>query len=213
MRIGLDARFLTHPQPGGFKTYTISLLTALSQIDQQNEYFIYVDRTIPEDINLPKNPNFTYKVVPGTLPLVGMPLREQFGLRSQLKRDGIDLFHFPCNTATIALSVPYVVTLHDTIQVTAQGRTSSWKRWAQTIYAQQVIAHATCRATHIITVSDFVKNEIHNALGIPKEKITVTYQGVNPRFSPIIDNQKSLSGRRNRISAGCTGSLYTWRWL
>ena len=33
MRIGIDARFLTHPQVGGFKTYSENLITALSEID------------------------------------------------------------------------------------------------------------------------------------------------------------------------------------
>ena len=63
MKIGIDARFLTHPQLGGFKTYTVNLVRALSQVDNDNCYVIYVDRQPSNDAEfLPEN--FTYKVVP-----------------------------------------------------------------------------------------------------------------------------------------------------
>jgi glycosyltransferase involved in cell wall biosynthesis len=45
MRIGFDARFLTHPQRGGFKTYTENLISALATVDKENEYILYVDRS------------------------------------------------------------------------------------------------------------------------------------------------------------------------
>ena len=44
MRIGIDARFLTHPQVGGFKTYTTNLIRALLKEDRVNEYVLYLDR-------------------------------------------------------------------------------------------------------------------------------------------------------------------------
>ena len=42
MKIGIDARFLTHPQLGGFKTYTENLIAALAEIDTENEYILYL---------------------------------------------------------------------------------------------------------------------------------------------------------------------------
>ena len=44
MHIGIDARFLTHPQIGGFKTYTENLVSALAEVDSDNQYFLYLDR-------------------------------------------------------------------------------------------------------------------------------------------------------------------------
>lgn len=189
MKIGIDARFLTHPQPGGFKTYTQSLLTALGALDTGDEYVVYLDRTPTAETVLPVCPHFHYRVVPGTLPVAGMPWREQLGLRRQLARDGVQLCHFPCNTAAIGLSVPYVMTLHDTIQLTTQtpvGRSpGQWKHWAITTYAKQSVMHAVRRAAHVITVSEHVREDIHATLGIPKGRIAVTYQGPNPRFVPV----------------------------
>ena len=47
MKIGIDARFLTHPQFGGFKTYTTNLVESLVQLDTADEYVLYLDRTAP----------------------------------------------------------------------------------------------------------------------------------------------------------------------
>lgn len=40
------------------------------------------------------------------------------------------------------------------------------------------------RATHFITVSEFIRQEIHALLGVPLEKITCIYNGVDPDFHP-----------------------------
>ena len=48
MKICIDARFLTHPQVGGFKTYTENLIRALVEVDAENQYVLYVDRNLDE---------------------------------------------------------------------------------------------------------------------------------------------------------------------
>lgn len=40
------------------------------------------------------------------------------------------------------------------------------------------------RATQLITVSEFVRQEVHTLLGVPLEKITCVYNGVDPDFHP-----------------------------
>ena len=115
MKIGIDARFLTHPQPGGFKTYTESLISALARVDMDNEYFLYTDRPYGGLIDSLNNPNFHGRVVSGDLPVVGVPWREQVKLASYAKKDHVDLFHSPCLTAPLNLNCPLVVTVHDMI--------------------------------------------------------------------------------------------------
>src|SRR5512144_2694733 len=111
MKIGIDARFLTHPQPGGFKTYTENLITALANIDRDNEYFLYVDRKPGARDLIPSQSNFHTHVVDGSLPAVGFLWREQLQLPKQVAKDKVDLFHSPCLTAPIFLGCPLVVTI------------------------------------------------------------------------------------------------------
>src|SRR5512135_3018124 len=106
MRIGIDARFLTHPQKGGFKTYSENLILALSQINNNDDYILYLDRQPEKNYLLPNSKNFSYRVLSGRLPVVGMPWREQILLPFWASRDKLDLLHSPCLSAPLYLRCP-----------------------------------------------------------------------------------------------------------
>lgn len=196
MKIGLDARFLTHPQAGGFKTYTENLIRALGAVDSTNQYVLYLDRNVPQE-TLPQCDNFTYRILPGTLPGIGVPFREQVLLRREIARDDLDLAHFLCNTAPVGLRCPFIVTLHDVIQVVASGRPPlprtivGYKHWATTVYSRLAIKQSISRAVQVITVSAYEQTQINRHLGIPVEQISVTYLAPNPVFAPADDDAKS----------------------
>jgi glycosyltransferase involved in cell wall biosynthesis len=192
VRIAIDARFLTHPQTGGFKTYTSNLISALGRLDSTNEYLLYVDRVLsPSDGLLPGAPNFQPRVVPGTLPVAGMPIREQYLLRQRIAKDKPDLVHFPCNTAPVGLRVPYVLTLHDVIQLaalpprTALRSRSAARLWAVTTYSHWTIRHAAPSASAVLTPSRYEKVQIVEQLGIPPERICVTPEAPGVEFTSV----------------------------
>lgn len=188
MRIGIDARFLTHPQNGGFKSYTVNLLAALPMADPEYEYIAYVDRE--PDHRLPNAKNLHYKVVASRVPLVGMPWREQFGLRQQIRRDHLDLVHLTCNTGPLDLGLRTVVTLHDTIPLLPTPgihpslRPGTFRRWTINMYARSIIPKVARRAERVLTVSHYAKAEIMGVLGIPGDKVCVTHIAVNDAFRP-----------------------------
>jgi glycosyltransferase involved in cell wall biosynthesis len=188
VRIGIDARFLTHPQMGGFKTYSENLIRAILNVDEVNQYVIYIDRA-PADGSLPQKQNCLYKVVGGANSVGGMPIREQIYLRSQIAKDRLDLIHFLCNTTTIGLSDEYVLTLHDTIQITEHKEfwfsRSDLKNLALTWYSKWVILMAVKNARRIIAVSHYEKDQILQRLPIPPERIQVIYEAPNPIYSPV----------------------------
>ncbi len=189
MRIGIDARFLTHPQVGGFKTYTVNLINALSQVDKDNQYILYTDRQPTEENALPQVANFTYRSVPATLPLIGMPIREQFLLKRHIAQDNLDVVHFLCNTAPVPMPKRSILSLLDVIQVkTPQNFPTStgledYRRWAISAYSKWAILKTVQTAERIITLSHFEKGEIAKHLDVAPERIHVTYFGVNPVFS------------------------------
>ena len=195
MRIGIDARFLTHPQRGGFKTYTQNLIMSLSEVDSVNDYFVYLDRLLPDD-KLPQKRNWHYKVVRGDFPVLGMPLREQLFLKRQIIKDRLDVVHFLCNTAPVNLTERYVVTLHDTIQVTTKNRFELWrgllsrKRWAAA-YSKWVINKSIKSASRIITVSDFERKQIGHQFNVSYGHIAAIHLAPNPIFKPASSAEKS----------------------
>jgi glycosyltransferase involved in cell wall biosynthesis len=201
MRIGIDARFLTHPQPGGFKTYTENLVTALANLDRENEYFLYLDRK-PGTLDLiPTQPNFHCRVIAGSLPIVGFPWREQIQLPLQASADHIDLFHAPCLTAPVYLKCPLVITVHDMIWAFpkrfSQKGTFSIKRRIMEWYNYIVPAYATRQAAAIITVSHAARESIIEHLGFPVDKIHVAWEAARPSFTQVSDVE-CLDAVRNK---------------
>lgn len=192
MKIGIDARFLTHPQLGGFKTYTENLIAALIRVDTENRYFLYVDRAPKYQGVLQASSNFEIRVVSGLLPIIGMPLREQFGLVRQAAKDQIDILHSPCLTAPLYLSCPSVVTVHDMIWAFPErfSKNSNWSlQWKlMEWYNHTMPYHAIRRASAIITVSHAAKSSIVEHLDLSADKVFVTYEAASPSFKKISDN-------------------------
>jgi glycosyltransferase involved in cell wall biosynthesis len=200
MKIGIDARFLTHPQPGGFKTYTENLVATLARIDSDNEYVLYLDRQPDPRDAVPSQPNFVTRVVPVRIPVVGLPSREQFALGKQVKADRVDLFHSPCLTAPLVLSCPLVITVHDMIWAFPENFTSrgSWslKRRFIDWYNYLIPRFAIRRASAIITVSQASKDSISKTLRINGDKITVTHEAAGSAFRLIEDAERLESARK-----------------
>lgn len=198
MLIGIDARFLTHPQNGGFKTYTKNLVQALSDIDTRNEYILYVDREPEEPNCLPQKPNFMTRVLPGTTPLIGMAWREQYSLPRHIGRDGLDLFHSPCLTAPLWTRCPLVVTIHDMIwylpDCSQQTLHKEAKRQLMSWYYRRVPEIVARHATAVITVSYDARDSILRHLPLNAEQIYVTHEAAGTIFRPIDDRE-----RLNRI--------------
>jgi glycosyltransferase involved in cell wall biosynthesis len=200
MRIGIDARFLTHPQPGGFKTYTENLITALADLDKKNEYVLYLDRTPSNQDKVPVQPNFERRIVSGALPFIGVPWREQIGLARQVAKDRLDLFHAPCLTAPLYLNCPLVVTVHDMIwsfpQQFSKNGSRSIKRKLMERYNYAIPKTAIKRASAIITVSHAAKESIVEHSGLKADHIFVTYEAASPSFKQIKAEQSIESVRQ-----------------
>jgi glycosyltransferase involved in cell wall biosynthesis len=197
MIVGIDARFITHPQLGGFKTYSVNLIKALSEVDQTNRYIIYLDRT-PCDGLLQVPENFTYKVVPATIPLIGMPFREQVTLRRQIAEDHPNIVHSLCNTAPVKISQKLVISLHDVIQVTTPQtlrpakRLTGYRQSIMTAYSKWSILNSIVHAKKIITVSNYEKEQITRTLKISPHQICVTLIAPDPIYLPAPIKVKDL---------------------
>lgn len=199
MRIGIDARFLTHPQRGGFKTYTQNLVAALAAVDTENEYVLYVDRPVASPTQLVTAPNMALRVVPGTMPLLGMPWREQIGLPAHALKDRIDVLHAPALTAPLGLPCPCVVTIYDTIWLFpdrfSKGGASSRKRALMKRYYQLLPQLAARRAAAIITVSHASGDEIVRHLHVSPERVAVTYLAAAPSFRCMAEDRRRATLR------------------
>ena len=91
-----------------------------------------------------------------------------------------DIFHSP-DFQFAAFPGKTVVTIPDLSTITFPEFHPS----SRVTYINRHIRRAIDRADHIVTISDFVKHEIHEKLGVSIERITTIYPGVDTGFSPI----------------------------
>ena len=208
MRIGIDARHLSNKARGGYKTYTASLLSALSQFDEQNEYFVYFDSEVDSSLLAP-NPNFHYRVLRAANPL-GTVLREQIALPRLAAKDRVDLLHCPANTSPLVSKVNVVVTIHDAIRflfrekVCAENLRQRVKYRCTAAYEAAVIPRAARSAHCIITVSETSRQDLSRCLGLDAGTIHVAPLSVHPRFR-VMDTSLVRGEIQDRL--GLSGTL------
>ena len=195
MRIAIDARFLTHPQVGGYKSYTTNLIQALLTQDSGDEYLLYVDREPPDGAPVHRG-NVTVDVVPRAGGWLSVPLREQAQLPARVRHHAPDVVHFPCATAPWQLlPCPLIVTVHDTIEFLERPRLSlplreSARRVLMNRYYRSAQRVASRRARVIITDSLHSKRDVVRTLGADERTIRVVPISHGPEFRPLPEEDR-----------------------
>jgi glycosyltransferase involved in cell wall biosynthesis len=112
----------------------------------------------------------------------GKSLWRSYGIVSDLKRDGVQLYHGLSGELPIGIrksGIKSVVTIHDLIFL----RHPEFYHWVDTkIYAWK-FRQTIREANHIIAVSECTKRDIIELGGVDESRISVIYQSFAPRFS------------------------------
>ncbi|MBN1979709.1 MAG: glycosyltransferase family 4 protein [Anaerolineae bacterium] len=210
MKIVIDARAASHPQPGGFKTYTRGLIRGLSHTDEDYRCLLLADRYVDEDW-WPSDARFETRILYGRLPLLGAGFREQFALPRLLSHEHYDVVHFLCNTGPLLMPGNSVVTIHDLAPILYPARwpkgfnLAHWRRFLTRFYAQMILPSLAQKATAIITDSEASKRDLIGCLQVPMEKVSVIPLGYDECFK-----QRSVV-RRNEshtLGQGCNAGEF-----
>jgi glycosyltransferase involved in cell wall biosynthesis len=196
MKIAID--YTTGIYPGaGIARYTRSLVAALAEIDATNSYALfYAARGLPgptpeRDLAgelFRRHRNFRAVPVP-------LSVKQMFRLWQRLRIPlPVDLFtgrcdvvHSPDFVSPPHLSGADVITVHDlsflVVPECAEPRLAA--------FLGKTVPAAVRRAGHIIAVSAQTKSDLVRLLSVPPNKITVAYNGVEPRFKPQVQDPRS----------------------
>lgn len=177
MKIAIEAQRIFRPNKHGMDFVALETIRELQKMDHENEYFIFVspgeDRCVESSENM--------HVIELKCPTY--PLWEQVALPRAVKRIMPDLLHCTSNTAPLRCPVPLVLTLHDIIYL--EKRQSSSQSWYQEMgwhYRRLVVPRILPKCQKIITVSQFERKRILEALHLPDEKLVAVYNGFNKHF-------------------------------
>lgn len=177
MKIGLDARFLTHPQRGGFKSYTNTVIASLAEADSDDQFILYTDRPMTSAVRLPGN--FAVKPVRSRNSVI----REQVLLPAAMNRDRVDVAHFPCNTAPVRFAGRMAVTIHDTIPFrNGRSRPANTKQRFIQAYWRATIPRCARNADLVVADSSYVRDDLRVRFGVPDERLRVVSLPIDPAF-------------------------------
>lgn len=94
-------------------------------------------------------------------------------------RDGLDVLHCPTIRAPIRSRVPLVVTVHD---LAVLRYPETFNRWTRS-WSKLTLPRVARGARRIITVSEFARRELVEALGADETRVRVVPNGVGPPFT------------------------------
>jgi glycosyltransferase involved in cell wall biosynthesis len=192
LRIGIDFTAAAQ-QGGGIGRLTRNVVSALAQIDRQNEYRLFVaagrgrkgewqvgslgpifDGACPE--------NFGLKVVPFSDHALAVAWhRLRLPLFVELLTGRVDLFHSPDFTLPPVWRARALVTVHDL----------SFLRVPECFppgllrYLEAAVPRAVRRADHVVADSHNTRRDLMELLDAPAGKISVVHSGVEARFRPM----------------------------
>lgn len=176
MRIAINLLYLIPEQVGGTEIYASGLLHGLAQIETQDEFFIFVNQECA-DWSLPKRSNFRQILCPVRASnRANRYYFEQMQLPTYLKQYSIDVVHSLGYVGPLRPPCLSIITIPDTNFVALRDTIPVQKRLVNRLFTTL----SAKRADRILTISKFSRGEIVRNLGIPGEKIFVTYLG--PRF-------------------------------
>lgn len=93
---------------------------------------------------------------------------------------GCDVLHCPTYRGPVRSGVPVVVTVHD---LAVFRRPEAFPPWTRT-YSRVVVPRVVRNASVVVAVSEFTAGELEALLGIPRSRIRVVPNAVDPVFTP-----------------------------
>ncbi|MCH5235258.1 MAG: glycosyltransferase family 4 protein [Muribaculaceae bacterium] len=183
MKIAINCAFY-QPKGGGIKEYIDNLVNNLGEIPTKHDFIIYVlkDQLEYAKERLPKK--FRFKTIPfnsgSKLNRIKRSLFEQNFWLKEEEIEQIDIFHSPFFHAPKLKKAKLLLTVHD-LRLYRFPETYEFFRYH---FLKNKVRNSIKRANHIISISNFTKEEIVALCDVSADKITVVHEAINPeRFS------------------------------
>ena len=172
----------------GFGWFAFETLHRICKNHPEHEFIFFFDRSFDTSFVFAEN------VTPVRLfPRTGRPLLFDWwfnrSVARALKEYRADVFVSPDGYLSLTTNVPQLAVIHD---LNFEHYPEDLPRWASRYYKSRFPRFAE-KATRILTVSEYSKQDIVKTYGISPQKIDVAYNGVNPAFAPIsVEKQREV---------------------
>jgi glycosyltransferase involved in cell wall biosynthesis len=173
--VAIDARWLI----GGIGTYTENLLLGLNARANGLEIHAIVRKADAARVR-----SICSRVTILDVPIY--TLAEQFLVPRAVK--SCDLLHVPHFNVPLLHTGPLIVSIMDVIHISSPAYRDSF---GSRFYAKPMLNASARKADQVVTVSEYSKTQIMEALGIPESKITVIHCGVDSQYFQACDPKEN----------------------
>jgi glycosyltransferase involved in cell wall biosynthesis len=180
LRIAIDAHSVGTGL-GGNESYATNLIEALAEIDQKNQYTLYVTRREAVERFQNRWPNFSVRSTLPHTPLIRIPLT----LSAELRRNPVDVLHVQFTSPPFS-PCPVVVSIHD-LSFEHLPQTFKWRSRKQ---LRITVRRSAREATRVIALSEFTRRDIVDSYGVPTERVSVIPPAAPAGFGPVKDHQE-----------------------
>lgn len=186
MRIGINFH-TSDKYISGVEYYSLGLLKGLLHIDTRNNYVVYTNHSdcVREHVNSSKN--LTIIGVRHLRTRLARILWEHTQLPRLAVKQELDVLH--CLSYICPLrktSVPYVVTVHDTIAIDHPR----WCKQTNALYFNLFMKAAAKRASCVISVSKCTADDLKRNFHLPCSKVRIVYPGIDSIFNTSKDSSR-----------------------
>lgn len=195
MRIGLNLLFLIPNEVGGTETYSTSLIEALSEVDNSNQYYLFINKE-SRGLTFPLAGNFHRVNCPVTAKnRFYRFVWEQVILPIQVLIYRLDVLHSLGYISPLLLSCKSVVTIHDLNFISIPEVFTPFTRFVQRIF----VTLSAIRATQIIVVSGYIQSQLQGYIPSIYNKVSVVYEAPKRKSADLLREEEwsKLKGRYN----------------
>mgnify|MGYP000543924255 CR=1 FL=1 len=201
MRIGVNTRLLLNNKLEGIGRFTVESLQRICRSHPEHTFYFFFDRDYDDSFIFADN------VIPVVVsPQARHPILWKIWFNWRLpalfKKHKIDIFLSPDGYLSKSTSIPQVNVIHDLNFVHQPDDVPGWAGK----YLRSEFPLFAKKAKHILTVSEYSKQDLVKSYHLDPNKITVCYNGVGDQFEPK-SSEKQIR-IRNSYSEGRPYILY-----
>lgn len=186
MNIGVNARLLLGLNMEGIARFTYETTYKMALDHPNDSFFLFFDRNVAIDFGFPENVHNVIVPLQARHPFLWHTWFEYL-LPYYFKKYQIDVFYSTDGYLSLSTQVPTLLVVHDLAYLYYPSHIAklSLKHY------QYFIPRYIKKAKAIISVSQFVKNDIIHHFKTPEDKISVAYNAINAPKSNKLDSLSS----------------------
>lgn len=196
MRIAINTRFLLKNKLEGFGWFTHEVVSRMVKNNPQHEFIFFFDRAFDDKFIYANNVTPVVLNPPARHPIL-FKIWFNWSVKRALKKYKADVFFSPDGYMSLTSDVKQLGVIHDlNFEHYPQDLPKSARK-----YLLKYFPLFAKKATKIITVSEYSKQDIIDTYKVNPNKISVAYNGIGDFFYPIENTKKEETRHKFTDSA------------